>query len=311
MNWKIKANIVKATSVLPEFVHYQMQRQFGGLKKPYTPSKGISVGLVIVGKIIQIGKSPMNKIFFEVGSGWTPLVPLVLWLAGAKQIITVDLNRYMREELIKESLQHINRNKLLIHNNITWLVKERFSSLMEFCMSKKFILKDFLELCHITYLAPSDAAHTNLPEKSIDYHISNDVFEHIPPVILTNILKEGNRIVRDGGLFIHNIDYSDHFAYDDKNISAINFLQYSDKEWKKIAGNKRAYVNRLRHDDFIALFKSAGHEIVEIETRKDDAVQKELEMGRLQINEKFKIKDQEILSITRSCFTTRYNYYST
>jgi SAM-dependent methyltransferase len=264
----------------------------------------------IVKKIIRAGESPVNKVFFEVGTGWVPFTPLVLYLAGAKQIITVDLNRYLREELIRESLYQMSSNKLLALSNIVGGVNSRLDALMEFCRTKKFNLQQFFDLCHITYMAPCDAAKTGLPDKSVDYHVSNAVFEHIPLNVLKDILKEGNRIVKKEGLFIHHIGYADHFWYADKNITAINFLQYSDEEWAKIAGNKHAYVNRLRHDDFIALFKSTGHEIVEIETCKDDAVQKELETGRLQLNEKFKIKGKEILSITESCFTTRYNYYS-
>ena len=155
-------------------------------------------------------------------------------------------------------------------------------------------------------MAPSDAAKTGLPDESVDYHVSNAVFEHIPLNILKDILKEGNRIVKKGGLFIHNIDYSDHFAYDDKNITAINFLRYSDEEWAKTAGNKHAYVNRLRHDDFISLFESAGHEFLQVETQKEDQqrVKELLEQGNVQLNERFKLKTNEILSITSGSFVS-------
>lgn len=118
MNWKIKANVLKINSIFPEFVHYRMQRHFGGLKKPYNPAGGLAAGMDMVKKIIRAGESPEDKVFFEVGAGWVPLVPLTLWLAGAKQIITVDLNRYLREELIIESLYRMNNDKLLVFSNI-------------------------------------------------------------------------------------------------------------------------------------------------------------------------------------------------
>jgi ubiquinone/menaquinone biosynthesis C-methylase UbiE len=155
-------------------------------------------------------------------------------------------------------------------------------------------------------MAPCDAAKTGLPDKSVDYHVSNAVFEHIPLNILKDILKEGNRIVKKEGLFIHNIDYSDHFAYDDKNISAINFLQYSDKEWAKIAGNRHAYVNRLRHDDFISLFESAGHEFLQVETQKKDQqrIKELLEQGNIRLSERFTLKTNEILSTTAGSFVS-------
>jgi ubiquinone/menaquinone biosynthesis C-methylase UbiE len=166
-------------------------------------------------------------------------------------------------------------------------------------------MQDFFELCRITYIAPCDAANTNLSDESIDFHTSNAVFEHIPLSILENILEEGNRIIKKEGLFIHNIDYSDHFAYSDKNISPINFLQYSDQEWNKYAGNYHAYVNRLRHDDFISLFKKARHEFLFIEPRKSQYVHELLDQSKIQLNEQFKFKGTDILSITSSLFITR------
>ena len=47
---------------------------------------------------------------------------------------------------------------------------------------------------------------------------------------------------------------SDHFSHDDKSISAINFLKYSDKTWKKYIGSKYNYHNRLRIYDYYKIF---------------------------------------------------------
>ena len=51
------------------------------------------------------------------------------------------------------------------------------------------------------------------------------------------------------------VDYSDHFSHSDQTISSINFLRYSDDEWQRYAGNRYMYMNRLRHDDVLALFR--------------------------------------------------------
>ena len=83
-----------------------------------------------------------------------------------------------------------------------------------------------------------DASKLQLPANSIDYQISYNVFEHIPPDVIVSILKEGNRLVRDNGLFVHRIDFTDHFAHSDKSITFVNFLQYNDHEWEKIVRNK-------------------------------------------------------------------------
>ncbi|MDR3133384.1 MAG: hypothetical protein LBU42_05100 [Prevotellaceae bacterium] len=311
MNWKNKARVLNLISPLPKplsyNLHYQMQRHFGGLKRPYNPTGAISVAIEILNRIQKTGGTPIGKTFFEVGTGWCPVVPLVYWLAGAEKIITVDLNLYLRKELIEETLLQLKKdNKFIISELCKWGggVEERFVKLSKF-FGAKIRLQDFLELCHITYYAPYDAARTNLPNTCIDYYTSNAVFEHIPFNVLEDILVEGNRIIKEDGMFVHNIDYSDHFAYGDKNISAINFLQYDDVKWYKYG--KNAYVNRLRHDDFIMLFEKVNHEILEITVRKDENVQKILEEERLQISEKLKLKSNEILSITGACFITKKN----
>jgi ubiquinone/menaquinone biosynthesis C-methylase UbiE len=157
-----------------------------------------------------------------------------------------------------------------------------------------------LTLCSVDYRAPCDAAKINLPDRSIDYYTSFHVFEHIPPEVLANILAQGNRIVKDGGLFVHCIDYRDHFAFDDKTISKVNFLRYSDREWSKYM-SRYSYTNRLRHDDFLSLLSKAGHEPVSVEPVEDEqaeGIRNLIETGSLPVDIRFRPKAKEILAIT-------------
>jgi len=180
-------------------------------------------------------RSPSGKVFLEVGTGRVPLVPLAYWLMGAESTITIDLNHYLKEELIAEHLRYIVENEEEILELFGSLIdRGRFNDLLNVAKTFKSSAYEFLDLCRIIYIAPGDAANTNLPEHHIDFHTSYTVFEHIPPNVLVRILREGNRIIKGNGLFVHRIDYSDHFSHSDKNISAINFLQYSDDEWAAV-----------------------------------------------------------------------------
>ncbi|MFM6005613.1 MAG: methyltransferase domain-containing protein, partial [Sphaerospermopsis kisseleviana] len=96
-------------------------------------------------------------------------------------------------------------------------------------------MQDLLQFINVDYIAPGDASELSIPSNSIDFHTSYTVFEHIPPDIIKAIIKEGKRVLKSNGLFVHKIDYSDHFSHSDKSISAINFLQFSDSEWNRIA----------------------------------------------------------------------------
>jgi SAM-dependent methyltransferase len=311
MNWKIKAFVQNCIANLPEVLsremYFQMQRHFGRLKKRVNPWKHFSAhNAKMLQKIMQYGNGIKGKIFLEIGSGKAPLLPVALWLCGAQKIITMDLEPYIRNELIKDMLFFCKNQKSEIESIFGELLdKERFNLLLDYNEKNKIYKKDIFELCQIEYVAPGDATKINLPENSIHYHVSHTVYEHMPLTVLHDILKEGNRVLEKDGLFINFIDYSDHFSHTDKNISRINFLQYSDKEWKKYDGNQHMNVNRARHDEFVELFKTVGHDFLEIESYSDEEVEKMLKNNKITLDVKFKNKSPEILSITGSWFVTK------
>ena len=309
MQWKLKAFIQNFIACFPKKLSYemyfQMQRSFGGLKKPFNPMHHLSVGVTMLKKIEQFGYDFTGKTFFEVGTGRVPLLPVAFWLGGAGKTITIDLNPYMRNELIKDMLFFIRTREAEIKTIFgTLLNEERFNLLLNYSRNK-YKKNEFLELCQINYIAPGDATKINLSDKSIHYHISHTVYEHIPLNVIHDILEEGNRIISEDGLFINIIDYGDHFSYMDKTISVINFLQYSDTEWGKYAGNRYMYMNRARHDDFITLFNKVGHEFLEIEPHINHQIEKILENNEIILDKQFQNKSKEIISIISSMFITR------
>ena len=304
MHWKLKSKIQNAISLLPSSAsyaaYYQIQRRFGGLRQ-INPVYRLSAGIEFWNRIKKQGYEPIDKTFLEVGTGRVTLVPLSFWLMGAKKTVTIDLNPYLKQELVRDTLKYISNNRSEIRNTFGSLLNEsRFDSLLEFSKNPHFSVRAFLELCQIDYLAPSNAADTKLPPQSIDFHTSFTVFEHIPLAILKQVLEEGNKITTDNSLFLHRIDYSDHFSHSDSNISAINFLQYSDEEWNKYAGNKYMYMNRLRHDDFIRLFESVGHEIIEAQTFTSERTRQLLKDSDIKLDLQFQNKSAEILATESS-----------
>jgi len=308
MHWKLKSKIQNAISILPSAVSYEayywVQRNLGGLRQ-VVPTKRFIAAIETWKRIQNQECSPTGKVFLEVGTGRVPLVPIGYWLMGAERTITIDLNPYLKEELIAECLSYISENEDEILALFGSLIdKRRLNALVSFGSKSKLSVTEFLDLCQIIYIAPGDAANTGLPEQHIDFHTSYTVLEHIPPNVLADILREGNRIIKNNGLFIHRIDYSDHFSHSDKNISAINFLQYSDNEWAKCAGNRYMYMNRLRHDDFLALFESVGQQIVSVEPNIDQRSVELLKTKGLSLNDRFNSKSEKVLAISGAWIVT-------
>jgi hypothetical protein len=113
----------------------------------------------------------------------------------------------------------------------------------------------------IDYRSPYDASKTELNSKSIDACISTNTLEHIPFESIKSIFIEIRRILKDTGIVSAKIDYSDHYAHTDSKITRLNFLNFSDFEWKKY-NHKCHYQNRLRHHEFKKLFNECGFGVV-------------------------------------------------
>jgi len=287
MNWKVKALGQKAVAAFPEAASYQLynllQKQFGKMNaKRVDPTRLLARTSLILAQILKQNQPIIDATFFEVGTGWKLTTPMCLWLCGAKKIITADLNPYLRPDLVELEAEYICQNQDLISKVLAEVVDvDYFNERLALLQAQTDLSHaSILNLMNIEYLAPADAA--NLPNiADIDYHISHTVFEHIPKSTLLSILQEGCRMLRDGGLCVHYIDPSDHFAHRDENITEINFLQFSERQWNFWANNRYAYHNRLRVDDYEYLFNNTGmtvlQKITECDERALAALQKDFQ----------------------------------
>jgi len=309
MHWKVKASIQNAVCLLPPSLsydlYYWMQRRFGDLRST-SPVSRLDAGIHIWQELRSLGIDPRGKTFFEVGTGRAPAAPLAFWLMGAGRIVTVDLNPYLKAEIVREHLAYLSDNEAEIRTIFgTLLCGERFDELLDFVRRRPFRIEDFLDLCRIDYIAPGDAAKTPLSDGSVDFHMSYTTLEHIPANVIRAILKEGNRIVKADGLFVHCIDYSDHFWHSDESLSPIHFLQYSDPEWERYAGNRYMYMNRLRHDDFLELFRSAGHRLIKVDPEVDPRCREMIASRSFKVDRRFAGKTDDILATVNSLIVSR------
>jgi hypothetical protein len=115
VKWKLKAFVQNVIARLPRellmWTYYRLQRHFGGLRH-VDPSSRLVAGVETWERIRRQGCSPVGKVFLEVGTGWVPLVPLAYWLMGAERTVTIDVNKYLREELVAEHLRKIVEKKV-------------------------------------------------------------------------------------------------------------------------------------------------------------------------------------------------------
>ena len=235
MNWRLKALAFRALDVPGGTrLHYLLQRHV--TRSWPRPAQRID-GLAAAARRVcddyarHAGGTPETVI--EIGAGRDLSVPLMLRQLGVREVTASDVERLARLELVQHAA-----NRLLVgqHRFRTW---------------------DDLCQFGIHYRAPH---HVSADDPAAECSCSHEVLEHVPVDQLRELLKALRAVTH--GLTIHSIDYSDHFARSDRSISRLNFLRYSEAAWRPF-NSRRQYVNRLRHSDYVRLFRDAGFTIIE------------------------------------------------
>jgi SAM-dependent methyltransferase len=274
VKWKLKAGLQNVIAALPFYSHaiyFGVQRSGGGLRPDrINPLSRMSAAAERVAWAESIGVDVKGSTVLEVGTGHMVDLPIGMWLCGAARVITVDLNPYLSRELISEARSFVRRNPDQVVQLFVGRQNRLFDERLGVLIGNTIPDDKLLDAMNIDYMSPADAANLPLEAHSVDLHVSNTVLEHIPQDVLSSILTEARRILRPGGLLIHKIDPSDHFAHDDAAITRINFLRFTDLEWKGLAGNRFMYHNRLRAPDYLQLFEENGVQILKDERVIDE-----------------------------------------
>ena len=112
MHWKLKGTLQKVLGWMPggDELHFQLQRRFGGLRD-FNREFDIKVSdwEIMVARLAESGIPISGQRLFEIGSGWYPTFPLACYLAGAKRVVSVDLNRHMRPKLLLACAQRLGQ----------------------------------------------------------------------------------------------------------------------------------------------------------------------------------------------------------
>lgn len=247
MRWQTKARAFSVLSSIPwgDDLHYALQRYV--TRRLPRPEKQVRSIYTLARRLLGVHekfslRQLQESTCFEFGAGRDLIVPLAFSAHGARRFITVDIERLAKLELIRSNAAVISRLSGTDHPDMK-------------------SLEDLERYWRIDYRAPADARTTDLPAGSIDCAVSVETLEHIPKNDIAAILQELRRIMRPDGVVLMQIDYGDHFKGFDPSISSFNFLTYSDEDWESFQ-SRFQYVNRLRHSEYLQLFREAGFELL-------------------------------------------------
>lgn len=225
---------------------------------------------------------------FEFGAGWDLIGPLTMFALGVDAQTLVDIRANVRLDLVRDAGNRIAEHRAELEERLgTELRPPEVGSIST--------LEDLEAATGIRYLAPRDARDTGLAPGSFDLISSTFTLEHIPAGDIAEILAESARLLTEDGLIRCSIDMKDHYSYFDENLSHYNFLRYSNRRWK-LLNPPLHFQNRLRYEDYIALFKGAGLAILDERTIAPTASEK-LQLAKMRLAAPFSEHDLEQVAI--------------
>ena len=273
MKWLLKAAALQILSRMPfgKLVYRSLQDICGTLKLDIDAC--LKQSFKEINHMSLFGPPINNSRVLEIGTGWFPVSSLVLYLLGAKKVFTIDINPWLTRKSLEQTIGSLTNVKIenpIIKNKSEYAkLEKRLKKLKEtfYKMNTNEGLRpeELLRKFNIQYLCPCDATMLPLPSNHLEYIFHSSVFEHIEPCILQNIITETFRVLKPGGIHAGFIAVGDHFS-SNREISMVNFLKFSSRQWYWIGGSGLAYHNRMRCCDHEKFFRNAGFEILDVYT---------------------------------------------
>jgi hypothetical protein len=290
MKWQTKAVIQAALSRVPchRALYSWLHSRFGGVSRTLGDQLDRKIGII---KRMRANGMPVEgAIAVEIGTGWHPVLPLLLYVIGARRVITLDLNPWLTRTTLRVAVDGIEQQASRIAGEFevpVELIQERISVAKQVTRLADVIPVRALAACNIEYRMPCDASATGLSANSVDYIISANVLEHVPKEVMVGMFGEARRVLKDGGLMYHHINPGDHFA-SDLRITSSNFVRFSPTAWYFLGGSGLAYHNRLRCSDYLTLVEGAGFEIRGSYSHVDSRALAALQSGEIPVHSTFR-----------------------
>lgn len=236
----------------------------------------------------------------ELGTGWYPIVPVGLALAGFREVTTLDVS----------PLADADRTRQTLELYAAWLRSGRLATILSGvdAATAEETLSVATEAGGASTCDPlarvgvralvGDARTTGLPDGAVDLIVSNNTFEHIPPTVLAAIMAELRRVAAARAVMDHFVDISDHYAHFDHSITEFNYLRYPPHLWR-LFNNNLQYQSRLRAPDYRRLIEDAGFSVVAEEAQRGVPA----ELATIKLAPQFRHYTREELLVLRTWIT--------
>jgi SAM-dependent methyltransferase len=197
----------------------------------------------------------------ELGTGWLHWEALTLRLFVDIEAVLFDVWDNRQLQGLKNYLQQL-RPLLNDGFGLSEAELRRAHSLIEaIIMVESF--DDLYNLLGFRYVVESAGSLSQFPAHSFKLVVSAGVLEHVRRDAVPTLIEETQRVLKPGGWALHSIDTSDHLAHYDSTVSRKMYLRFSEWTWRCLFENEVQYINRVQREDWLALFRSNGFQLVE------------------------------------------------
>jgi len=268
MKWQLKAVRNALIYWLP---FAGAARRLKRLVQPYATAPEIDRWTVAQGvrqcELLRQHTPIQGLTILELGSGWQPTIPMLLHACGAAHIILTDEFDRMDAALVLRAAKIISDRA----EDIGQRLGIDADTLRSRCMQPPNVsaLGNLLAYYGMEYRRA--ASISAIEASSVDIVVSRAVLEHVRRPVLSGMFHNLSRILRPGGWVCHIIDNSDHYEHQDKSISRVNFLRFSESTWRWLEISDPNLPNRVRHSEYLSLLHSAGINVVQAEVEVDQS----------------------------------------
>ena len=245
INWKLKSLLYKIFSQL------KLNKTFYFIQKYVTKRSNVNIKpSVRLWKLHSKNiKEHQIKTVLEIGAGKSleQNIFFSYFFNNSLEQTVIDIKKMIDFDLVNEASKQISE----------LLNVQKLKSVSSY--------DDLFNFYNIKYIAPYKTQNLIEEKKVFDLCVSTTTLEHFSIKDLRTLFKDLSIILKKGGYISAVIDYSDHYSHTDRNISELNFLKYSEKQWQNY-NNTYLYQNRLRHDDYVKLlneYKFITHKIIQ------------------------------------------------
>ena len=245
INWKLKSLLYKIFSQL------KLNKTFYFIQKYVTKRSNVNIKpSVRLWKLHSENiKEYQIKTVLEIGAGKSleQNIFFSYFFNNSLEQMVIDIRKMIDFDLVNEASKQISE----------LLNVQKLKSVNSY--------DDLFNFYNIKYIAPYKTQNLIEEKKVFDLCISTNTLEHFSIKDLRTLFKDLSIVLKKGGYISAVIDYSDHYSHTDRNISELNFLKYSEKQWQNY-NNTYLYQNRLRHDDYVKLlneYKFITHKIIQ------------------------------------------------